>query len=1059
MRGAAVLALSLVLGPPMAPTGDMTGAIRLAAFTAGPHAGDVMALDRASGRLTHTRPDGELVRAWGARGPRDGHFVEPVAVAADAHGGLWVADVGRRSLERFDGAGRFRGRVVLSGPEPPRDLVAQAHGGVLVLAGRTVLRVDPRGAVAPPLRLGFAPLAIAALPDGGLLALSVEARGGVVRRLAADGTIQASWLMAGSWSVLRPTDIAAAPDGTFLVADADRDRIVRFSAEGSGLAAWGGQGYGGGTFEPGCCFGPSSLAIAADGTVFVADDGLGLVQRFSADGAFVVEWGGTSRQLGRFNHPADVAITADGDVVVMDSDNFRVQRLAPDGTPRWSVGHFGDGPAEFGANLESGYPSQRGPTSLAVGPGRESGTHGTHGTLGSYASGDSVQPREAGEVIVVLDVWNRRIQRFGSGGAFLGAFDVPLEVPGTRDIHAVVAVAPVGAPNAGAIHLLAPESGRVLRLADDGAIEAEWSLDDAFAAPGQPRAMAMGPDGTVWLVAGSVLAGIAPDGSLVAERAMGSYDAVCVAGDPVRLAVGGGPDGEEVALVALAGCSEIIAYGLTSERLGAASIALEIVGIGLGRPMGMVVDPEGRLWFADAVDDHVRRLLGNPQDGTLRTLGASQPVGSRDVSTARDIVLGKGAWLVRSDAAADAALLDSWHADGGWRRRGRYRCFPGGGPGPRRPLDHGIGPEVRADWTESTLVLSIIDPSGPSCVLMIHDDGELTERIALTETARIVDVAAHQGDHGPPLPPHRIWLARDGLPVMVFNGISDSRLPDLPLVADALAAMPDGGLVAVLDGGNGLARVAPDGAIAQRWPSPDRAFTPHVAADAAGTMYVGAGPTVEVRDVGGALVDTWTLDAPVRGLAAGDDGRVLALVGRVLPERLVELRAASSEPLSPDTPSWLRIDRAMRHAGRWVAEWPTGGPDTPPATPPAEPDADPSSARYRLTCPPDPLSVGCSARLEGAVAAAPGDVLALAVDGGARLWLGDRLVVDAWDAARVDRTVRVPDAGAAKGEPGVAPVGDGGTALRLEVNREGDEAIEVRLAVERGGVYLPMGWR
>lgn len=1023
------------LGPPMPPAGDVTGAVRLALVRRGPHAGDVVALDRASGRLTQTDGGGALVRAWGARGSRDGLLLAPVDVAADDAGGLWVADAGRRTLERFDDAGRFAGRVVLGGPDAPRRVVALPGGGLMVLAGRGLLPVGPDGTVGAALRLGFEPLALAPLPGGELAALAADARGPIVRLLSPDGRVRTSWpLASGDFPVLRPADLVAAPDGTLLVADADADRIVRVGADGTALAAWGGQGFGGGSFEPGCCFGPSSLAVAADGSVLAADDGLGLVQRFTPDGAFAAEWGGTSRQPGRFNHPADVALAANGDPIVLDADAFRIQRLAPDGAPRWTAGHYGDGPAELGADTASRYASQRGPTSLAVGPG---------------------------DAIVVLDVWNRRIQRFDGDGGYLGEIPVPLDVPGTRDVDAIVAVGPEGAPNAGAVHLLAPETGRVLRLAVGGGIDAEWSLDDAFDAPGEPRAMAIGPDGTVWLVAGAALAGIAPDGTLLAERPLEGFDAFCAPEGPVRLAVGGAP---ARAYVAQSDCSEVLAYELSGALWGTLGAAHELRGAGLGRPMGLTVDPSGALWVADAADDRVRRLDAAPGSDPSAAIGAAQPTGARDLSWAADVAAGagQGLWLARTDVASDAAWVDAFGPDGGWLARRRYRCYPLPEPGreaePRRPLDHGIGPEVRIDAAGDTLVVSIVDPRGPSCVLLAGDDGSVSSQIALTDTARIRDMAAHQGDPEAPYP-RRVWLARDGLPVMAFDPVGGARLPDLPLAADALAVLPDGGLLAVLDGGDEIARVAPDGAVAARWPSPNRAFAPHVAAGEDGTMYVGAGPTVEVRDAGGALVDRWTLDAPVRGLAADADGRVLALVGAVLPEALVRLDGSNgtdaTDGSAAEPARAIRIDRSARHAGRWVAEWPTGGPDAPPAAP----DADPPSARYRFTCPPDPLSVGCSARLEGHVAAAPGDVLALAVDGGARLWLGDRLVLDAWDAARVDRVVRVPDGGAGTADPGVAPDSDGSAALRLEVNRGDGAAIEVRLAVERGGVYLPVGWR
>src|SRR5947209_15472013 len=75
----------------------------------------------------------------------------------------------------------------------------------------------------------------------------------------------------GQFSAAR--GIAVAQDGTITIVDQLNYRVQQFTADGTFLRQWGGIGAAADKFGQinGYAFGPTGLAVASDGTVYVAD--------------------------------------------------------------------------------------------------------------------------------------------------------------------------------------------------------------------------------------------------------------------------------------------------------------------------------------------------------------------------------------------------------------------------------------------------------------------------------------------------------------------------------------------------------------------------------------------------------------------------------------------------------------------------------------------------------------------------------------------------------------------------------------------------------------------
>ncbi len=142
---------------------------------------------------------------------------------------------------------------------------------------------------------------------------------------------------AGEAGELRqPRGVAIARDGTIYIADWDNNRIQAFTRELEFVRKWGDKGELPGQFKQ-----PGDIAIDANDTVYVADTWNQRVQVFTIEGKYLREFGGA------WYGPRGVAVAADGRVYVADTGNHRIRRFSPAGQEEINWGGNGSEPGQF----------------------------------------------------------------------------------------------------------------------------------------------------------------------------------------------------------------------------------------------------------------------------------------------------------------------------------------------------------------------------------------------------------------------------------------------------------------------------------------------------------------------------------------------------------------------------------------------------------------------------------------------------------------------------------------------------------------------------------------
>jgi sugar lactone lactonase YvrE len=299
--------------------------------------GNVYIADSGNARIIRTTGGRGFVVAgngnqglWGDGGPAAGaQFKNPSGLIIDKAGNLYIADTGNAAVRRI----------------LPNGLIGEAAGkGTAGFAG------DEGRAICAQLKTpssvaidGKGRLYIADSGNNRIRAITSE---GMIRTIAGTGIagFGGDGGISTSAQLKSPGGVALDEAGNVYIADTGNSRIRKIALDGtiSTIAGNGTPGFGGdaGPAAAAQLNAPAGIALDSAGALYIADSGNNRIRKIEPDGMIHTIAGNGMAGFGGDRNPASsallktpssVTVDAAGNVYIADSGNNRVRKIETDG--------------------------------------------------------------------------------------------------------------------------------------------------------------------------------------------------------------------------------------------------------------------------------------------------------------------------------------------------------------------------------------------------------------------------------------------------------------------------------------------------------------------------------------------------------------------------------------------------------------------------------------------------------------------------------------------------------------------------------------------------------
>jgi DNA-binding beta-propeller fold protein YncE len=181
------------------------------------------------------------------------------------------------------------------------------------------------------------PFDVAVAPDGRIAVADPDARS--VHLFDTERSRYRRIVRAGEGYFASPVGVTFGKEGSFYVADSASGAVHQYDLKGRWHRLFAGRPE---------LQRPTDLAFDGDrDLLYVVDTGAHRILVFDVEGERVRVIGERGTEAGEFNYPVALAIGPDGRLFVSDAMNFRVQILDPFGSPLGSFGRAGMNPGDL----------------------------------------------------------------------------------------------------------------------------------------------------------------------------------------------------------------------------------------------------------------------------------------------------------------------------------------------------------------------------------------------------------------------------------------------------------------------------------------------------------------------------------------------------------------------------------------------------------------------------------------------------------------------------------------------------------------------------------------